>query len=229
MSPIGALVRGVVAGIAGTVVMDAVWYVRYRRGGGQASPLEWEFGGIDNWEKASAPGRVGKRLAEGFLQRPLPPQDAALTNNIMHWGYGIGWGAIYGLVQGSLRRQGLALGPLFGITVWIADYLVLPPSGLYKPIWDYDLQTLYKDWSAHVAYGSATATVFRLLTHEVDVHARGRRRLNRRKRGEPRWANSSPATSLRGRLLRRSRQRRARTVWRPGLSSRASFYRAAGP
>ena len=80
-SPIGALVRGVAAGIVGTVVMDAVWYVRYRRGGGQAPPLEWEFGGIDNWDKASAPGRVGKRLAEGFLQRPLPPQAAALAGD----------------------------------------------------------------------------------------------------------------------------------------------------
>jgi hypothetical protein len=128
--------------------------------------LEWEFGGIDSWDKASAPGRVGKRLAESFLQRPLPPQDAALTNNIMHWAYGLGWGAIYGLVAGSLGRQTFILGPLLGTTVWITDYLVLPSTGLYKPIWKYDLKTLYKDWSAHIAYGSGAAAMFRLLTYQ---------------------------------------------------------------
>jgi hypothetical protein len=37
MTPIGAVVRGLLAGAAGTAIMDAVWYARYRRDGGH----EW--------------------------------------------------------------------------------------------------------------------------------------------------------------------------------------------
>jgi hypothetical protein len=34
---------------------------------------------------------------------------------------------------------------------------------VYKPIWSYDLKTLWQDLSAHVVYGSATATAARVL------------------------------------------------------------------
>jgi hypothetical protein len=36
--------------------------------------------------------------------------------------------------------------------------------GVYKPIWKYDLETLAKDLSAHLVFGTATA--FRLLTRK---------------------------------------------------------------
>jgi hypothetical protein len=32
---------------------------------------------------------------------------------------------------------------------------------LYKPIWEYDLPTLWKDLSAHLVYGLGTAATFR--------------------------------------------------------------------
>jgi hypothetical protein len=100
------------AGAIGTTVMDALWYLRYRRDGGTSGPLHWEFGGVDSWDDASAPGKVGKRLAEGFLQKPLSDKAAATTNNLVHWIYGLTWGAVYGIFAGSLRRQGVALGPV---------------------------------------------------------------------------------------------------------------------
>jgi hypothetical protein len=34
---------------------------------------------------------------------------------------------------------------------------------LYKPIWEYDLETVAKDLSAHLVYGLSTATALRLL------------------------------------------------------------------
>ena len=40
---------------------------------------------------------------------------------------------------------------------------MLPQAGLYKPIWKYDVETLAKDLSAHLAYGVTTATAFWLL------------------------------------------------------------------
>src|ERR1700716_3692844 len=145
MTPLGALVRGMVSGAVGTAAMDAVWYWRYRRGGGKDRVLDWEFSaGVTGWDKASAPAAIGKRVVEGFTGRALPPERAALMNNVVHWAYGLTGGAAYGILVGSLRRRSLLLGLPFGAAVWATGYAVLPESGVYKPFWEYDPKTLWK-------------------------------------------------------------------------------------
>jgi hypothetical protein len=162
VTPLGAVGRGALAGAIGTAAMDVLWFWRYRRHGGESRLLDWEFSrGLRDWDQAPAPARLGKQLYEGFFQRELPGDRAALTNNVMHWGYGIGWGALFGLVVGSARRPRMRFGLLFGPVVWGFDYVVLPQAKLYKPIWEYDLQTLWQDLSAHIVYGVMTAAVFR--------------------------------------------------------------------
>jgi hypothetical protein len=164
MTPLGAIARGVVAGTAGTLAMDLVWYRRYQRGGGKESFGDWEFSaGLDDWDNASAPAQLGKRAYEGVLQRPLPPERAALTNNVVHWATGVGWGAGFGVVAGSMPAPRVRHGLVFGPAVWSSSYVILPLAGLYKPIWKYDPKTLAKDLSAHLVYGLTTAAVFRIL------------------------------------------------------------------
>ena len=115
MLPIGAVVCGLLAGAAGTAVMDGVWYARYRRDGGTSSFPEWETAaGLDRWEDAPAPAQVGKRVVEGLLQRELKPEKARLVTNLVHWGYGIAWGAAYGIVAASARRPRASYGLVFG-------------------------------------------------------------------------------------------------------------------
>jgi hypothetical protein len=171
MTPLGALARGVVAGALGTTAMDLVMYRRYRREGGTQPLLDWEFSaGLEDWEGAAAPAHVGRRVVEGLFQVELAAKWARPANNVMHWGYGLLWGAQYGLVAGSACRlphtHGLVLGPV----VFASGYVVLPLAKLYKPIWEYDGPTLAKDLSGHMAYGVVTAEAFRLLA---------RRRLSR--------------------------------------------------
>ena len=164
LTPLGAICRGILAAAFGTLAMDLLWYRRYRRGGGESGFLDWEFSaGLDSWEKASAPGKVGMQLFEGFTQRELSAEYAALTNNVMHWGYGLAWGALYGIAAGSMRTRPRLLGPLFGACVWATSYVVLPLAKVYKPIWEYDAKTLWKDLSAHLVFGAATGAAFRKL------------------------------------------------------------------
>ncbi|HYM50247.1 MAG TPA: hypothetical protein VET65_06700 [Candidatus Limnocylindrales bacterium] len=164
-SPLGAVVRGMTAATVGTLAMDAVWYSRYRREGGTSDFLAWETAeGLSDWDHAPVPARVGRRLIEAFLQRPLPATGVRTLTNVMHWGYGLTWGALYGLIVGSTRRRSPLLGPLFGATVFSADYAILPLGGFYKPIWEYDAKTVWKDLSAHLVFGSATGIVFWLLS-----------------------------------------------------------------
>lgn len=165
VTPLGAIARGAVAAAVGTAAMDALLYVRYRKGGGKSSFAPWEFSvSVSDWGEAPAPAQVGKRLYEGLCRRELGVRYATLVNNITHWGYGILGGVQYGVVAESLSRQRVLYGLPFGASVWTGSYVILPAIGLYKPIWEYDLTTLAKDLSAHLLYGSVTAGTLRLLS-----------------------------------------------------------------
>jgi hypothetical protein len=163
-TPLAALARGVVAGAVGTAAMDLVQFARHRLGGGQERLLAWEFSaGLKDWGQAPAPAQLGKRIVEGAVQRQLPPERAALVNNLMHWGYGIAWGGLFGLVAGSLRAPKVRHGLVLGATVWTSGYVVLPLAGLYRPIWEYDARVLARDLGDHLVYGVSAAGAYRLL------------------------------------------------------------------
>ena len=161
-TPVGAVVRGLIAGAIGTAAMDAFLFARYRYGGGETRFAAWEFSsGLNGWEDAPAPAQVGKRLVEGLFEIELPPQRAQLVSNVTHWAFGVLSGAGYGLVAGSLPRPRIGYGLPFGATVWAGGYVVLPAAKLYEPIWKYDVKTLANDLSAHLVYGLATAAAWR--------------------------------------------------------------------
>ena len=168
LTPLAAVAGGLVAGVAGTAVMDALLYARYRRSGGQDAPLTWEFPPIESWQQASDPGQVARRVIEGFTQRKLPDRLAWPVSTAMHWAYGTGSAALYGIVVGSLRQPRAVYGPWFGAAVWAASYVILPEGGLYKPIWEYDAQTLAWDLTGHLAYGAGTGVTFLVLATALE-------------------------------------------------------------
>lgn len=163
MTPLAAVAGGLLAGAVGTVCLDAVQYVRYRRKGGKDNPLTWEFAPVDSWEKAPDPGQVAKRVIEGFTGRELSDRWAWPISTVAHWTYGSSAAALYGIVVGSLRRPHALYGLPFGAAVWATGYIVLPEAGIYKPIWEYDAKTLASDLSGHLAYGTGTGVTFWLL------------------------------------------------------------------
>jgi hypothetical protein len=169
-----AAVVGTVAGAAGTATMDLVQFGQYRQGGGKQKLLAWETAkGVDGWDTASGPGQFGKRLLDRFSGGEVPDHWARSTTNVVHWMTGLGWGAPFGLLNGSSDRRLWKSGLLFGPVVWLTSYVVLPVAKVYKPIWDYDTQTLAKDLWAHMTYGVVTAATFAALTRSLDAIGRG--------------------------------------------------------
>ena len=162
-TPLGVLAKGAIAGVAGTAAMDLFQYLQYRAGGGSGGPVTWEFSSVPGWDGAPAPAQIGKRVFEALFARTLSDRAANRVNNVMHWGYGISWAAAFGIVTGSASRSRARLGPVFGTVVFLADYVVLPPTGLYQPIWTYDAKTLGKDWASHLVYGTVSGTSLRAL------------------------------------------------------------------
>jgi hypothetical protein len=160
----GNLIRGALAGAVGTAAMDLLWYGRYRRGGGESDFVDWETSaGLDNWDNAAAPAQFGRCVVEKMLHREVPAGQARLTNNVVHWVTGVGWGAIFAVVSGLVTRRRWWHGLVFGAAVWVQSYAVLVPVKLYRPPWEYDLKTVWEDLSAHLLYGLSSATAFRVL------------------------------------------------------------------
>lgn len=168
---IATILKGALAGAAGTLAMDAVWYRRYRSGGGDDPFAAWEFSAdTTSFEEASAPGKVGRMAAEK-VGIDLPDETAGLTTNVVHWLTGIGYGIGHAVLQ---RRRGLLGGGVStGVGAFLNSYATLGALGVYDPIWEYDRETLAKDLSAHLAFGLATATAFRLLDGRADEGQRG--------------------------------------------------------
>jgi len=163
LTPLAAVLAGTAAGVAGTAAMDAVLYGRYRRSGGTDPFLAWEFPPVPGWQQATEPGQVAKRVIEGFTQRKIPDRWARRANIAAHWAFGAGAAAAYGVLEGSRRRPRPLDGLPFGAAVWALGYVLLPQAGLYKPIWEYDVEVLANDLSDHLAYGAVTGIAFWLL------------------------------------------------------------------
>lgn len=117
----------------------------------------------DPWEDAPVPAKVARRIVGGVFHEELPAERIGLATNVMHWGYGSGWGAAYGVLADSLGRSTPRGGLAFGTLVWLSSYAQLVPMGLYEPPWEYEPQELVLDPSYHLVYGSTVAFVYRLL------------------------------------------------------------------
>jgi hypothetical protein len=162
-TPIGALLRGFAAGAVGVAGLDLVQLWHYRRDGGDQPTVDWELSRGLTWADAPAPAQVGRRAVEGIFDVELQDRWAPLTNNATHWGYGVAWAGLFGLVESSTAKARLRHGLSFGTFVWLVGYVILPVAKLYRPLWKYDPATLGWDWAGHLAYGLGTAATLRIL------------------------------------------------------------------
>lgn len=165
-SILGRLAAGAVAGAVGTLAMDLVWFKRYKDGGGDSSFTDWEFSASTNsFEDASAPGKAAQKITNA-VGVDLPDEAAGTTTNVMHWLTGIGYGLSHGLLQHD--RNPILGGLTTGLAAFTNSYVMMGALGIYKPIWEYDAEALWKDASAHVAFGLATGFTYNALVSGDD-------------------------------------------------------------
>ena len=165
--PLGAVARGIAAGIVGTGFMTLAQTLPAKLqssdGGSQDEQSDQQQGQQDPWEQASAPAKVAKRISEGVFHHEVSPQHIPLLTHATHWGYGTAWGAVYGITQGDAHAAPLRHGLLFGTAVWAMSYVQLVPTGLYEPPWRYAPKDIAMEVGYHLAYGVGVASTFRLL------------------------------------------------------------------
>jgi len=101
---------------------------------------------------------VGKRIADA-AGIELADSASGTTNNAVHWMTGVGWGKFGAVAASVLPLPPLATGVATGLTAWATSYAVLGHLGIYKPITEYDRETLWKDLSAHLVFGTTMGLV----------------------------------------------------------------------
>jgi hypothetical protein len=134
----------------------------------------------EKWADAPAPAQLAKKAAKAVgLGRRVKKRQVPLITNLMHWGYGLWWGAVYGVAVHTLSEDPQAPsplrdGPLLGAGLWAAAYAEFVPLGIYKPPWKYPPKVLALDLSYHLAYGVTVAEVYKALETSMQPDVRGR-------------------------------------------------------
>jgi hypothetical protein len=161
LSPLGALARGLAAGLVGNAAMDLTQMAVYRLHGEETGKLA-ELGGRSN-ARRDRPTRVRGRLqATGAAS----PATIGCFQRAVLWSYGPAWAGLYGLAEASVaHRRPFLHGTIFGLFMWgLGSGVMGPATGLAKTPWEYSLTTNVLDVGYHLAYGLGTAGPYRGLT-----------------------------------------------------------------
>ncbi|MCL4302565.1 MAG: hypothetical protein KJ077_43145 [Anaerolineae bacterium] len=116
----------------------------------------------DGESSTAALGRILYQQVTG--QEPKSPETRTALSYLVHWGYGLGQGGLYGAARSSVNNLDLAGGVMFGAGLWLlGDELVVPLLGLQGgPTTVSSAQHTHR-LGAHVAYGLGLAAATQLL------------------------------------------------------------------
>jgi hypothetical protein len=136
--------KGLFAGVAGTAVMTV------------SSTLEMKLSG-------RGASQTPAEAAEKVLK--VEPEDEgaeAQFSNLVHWGYGTGWGAVRGLLASAGLSGPVATAAHLGL-VWGAEQIVLPALDVSAPVFKYGSKATATDLLHHVVYATATGLAYSYL------------------------------------------------------------------
>lgn len=102
---------------------------------------------------------------------PMDEAAKARFGNLVHWGYGTGWGAVRGLFDVAGLHGPTAAGAHLG-AVWAGEQVVLPATGASSPAWKWPATEIGIDLLHHAVYAAATSAAYELL----DPHRRSTQR-----------------------------------------------------
>ncbi len=136
--------KGIFAGLAGTVAMTV------------SSTLEMKLSG-------RAASDTPAQAAETVLDvEPKDEESEARFSNLVHWGYGTGWGSVRGLLA-SAGLSGPAATVAHLALVWGSEQVVLPALNVSAPVFKYGGKATATDLLHHTVYATATGLAYAYL------------------------------------------------------------------
>ena len=151
-SVVADIAIGVFAGFAATLATNLA-----------QKPLSWVTPEtVDRHEKRVRPGAssslVAAQKTAKALGASLSERREELLGSAIHFGIGVSWGPVYGLLRryGGLRASSAALTTGVAMSL-ILDEGLVPALGLSAPNHHYPAFTRARGFVAHLVYGAAAA------------------------------------------------------------------------
>ncbi len=181
-TPLAVAMKGALAGFAGTLALSVVV-----KGAQWLQSLTGEEPEQRTSDQGSETGiGAGQALAGGEVQAPFLDQSTEIfvqkvatglfgtslsggarrtAGMAMHFLYGSFWGAVYGLVQSSLRLPPARHGLLYGLIVWlIGPATLVPAMHIMPPPQKQGVRQVLMVVGFHVAYGLGLGLTFDAFT-----------------------------------------------------------------
>ena len=136
--------KGLFAGAAGTAAMTISSTIEQRVRGRKPS---------------DAPAQAAAKV---LGVSPVGEEEKTRFSNLVHWGYGTGWGAVRG-VMGAAGLRGVPAGGLFFAAIWGNELVMLPTLCVAPPATEWGREELAVDAGHHLVYATITSVVYEAL------------------------------------------------------------------
>jgi hypothetical protein len=143
--------KGLVAGFAGTAAMTV------------SSTLEQHLRGR---AASTAPADATAKVL-GISEFSTPAAKNRFSN-LVHWGYGTGWGVVRGLLASAGLRPAAAT-LAHGAAVWGNEQVMLPVLDVAPPVYLWPRQEVAIDAFHHLVYVTATGVAYGLLDRRAQT------------------------------------------------------------
>ena len=135
---------GLAAGMVGTAAMTVSSSVEAR---------------LRKRDASSTPAKAAEKV---LGVEPIDEPHEHRFNNMVHWGYGTGWGSVRGLL-GSTGLGGPAATATHLAAVWGAEQVVLPATGASTAATHWPANEIAIDVLHHAVYAIATGIAYSWL------------------------------------------------------------------
>ncbi|MCK6530836.1 hypothetical protein L6R50_25855 [Myxococcota bacterium] len=163
ITPMGALLRGICAGVAGSAAQGLFFKATASLTPGTPEGAFHPPDPVQEGENATQ--AVARRFVEGFARRgPLTEEGKERGGALVHYAFGSAWGGLYGLLRESYPAVASPPGvAAYSLLVWnTGDNLILPAFRLAAPATHYPPKNHAYAIAAHLAFGFAVAAAYEL-------------------------------------------------------------------
>jgi len=159
-----AIIDGAVAGAVGSHAIGLFFAATQRI----APNEEVDFAPPEPVQKIEQPTEtVARRVVEGLARaEPMAPETKRIAGEIVRYGFGAAWGALYGAAAESFPMLASPVGAaLFGTKVWAISHLLLMPMfNLEPPPTRYTMAHHVYGIAAHAVFGLSVLATYRALS-----------------------------------------------------------------